>query len=220
MLKEFELISKNVLMQFAILKQLIDQPDTDELFEEAKSNEIIIDRLEIKIREEVAFTIFKFFPVAEDLRRIIAYQDLTTNLERVGDMALNIIRYVRELKLNRPEMHEIRQIVEEMLDDVIQLTRNAILSFTNEQIDTAYNVIEGDDEVDHQYYLIKSLLSELYSGRELGQEDVAELIGIESIAHNLERCGDSATNIAESTIYLIKGRDVRHAKKLQEDPRS
>lgn len=89
-------------MQFAILKQLIDQPDTDELFEEAKSNEIIIDHTEIKIREEVAFTIFKFFPVAEDLRRIIAYQDLTTNLERVGDMALNIIRYVRELKLNRP----------------------------------------------------------------------------------------------------------------------
>lgn len=80
-------------------------------------------------------------------------------------MALNIIRYVRELKLQPPRnARNTPNSGKEMLDDVIQLTRNAILSFTNEQIDTAYNVIEGDDEVDHQYYLIKSLLSELYSG--------------------------------------------------------
>lgn len=217
LLKEFELISKNVLLQLAILKELIDEPETDELFEEAKNNEIIIDRLEVKIREEVTFTIFKFFPVAEDLRRIIAYQDLTTNLERVGDMALNIIRYVREIKLNRPEMREIREIVVRMSDAVTLLIRNAILSFTNEQLEVAYDVIKEDDEVDNQYFLIKNLLSTKYSRRELEPEDIQEMIGIECIAHNLERCGDSATNIAESTIYLINGRDVRHDNVIKED---
>ncbi|MDO5035867.1 MAG: PhoU domain-containing protein [Porphyromonas sp.] len=214
LLKEFELISKNVLLQFAILRKLIDEPQTEELIEEAKNNEIIIDRLEIKIREEVAFTIFKFFPVAEELRRIIAYQDLTTNLERVGDMVLNVVRYVREVDLNRPELHKVRDTVVKMLDDVNLLIRNAILSFTNEQIQVAYEVIEGDDKVDEGYHYIKDLMSEMYSYRELTPEEVYELISIECIAHNLERCGDSATNIAESTIYLIKGRDIRHGEDL------
>lgn len=217
LLKEFELISKNVLLQLAILKELVDEPDTDELFEEAKNNEIIIDRLEVKIREEVAFTIFKFFPVAEDLRRIIAYQDLTTNLERIGDMVLNITRYVREIKLNRPEMREVREIVVKMLDDVTLLIRNAILSFTNEQLEVAYEVIEGDDEIDNQYYLIRNLLKNRYAYKELSPEEIQEMIDIESIAHNLERCGDSATNIAESTIYLVKGRDIRHEEDFEKD---
>lgn len=217
LLKEFELISKNVLLQLAILKELVDEPDTDELFEEAKNNEIIIDRLEVKIREEVAFTIFKFFPVAEDLRRIIAYQDLTTNLERIGDMVLNITRYVREIKLNRPEMREVREIVVKMLDDVTLLIRNAILSFTNEQLEVAYEVIEGDDEIDNQYFLIRNLLKNRYAHKELSPEEIQEMIDIESIAHNLERCGDSATNIAESTIYLVKGRDIRHEEDFEKD---
>ena len=68
---QFELISKNTILQLTILKQLFDEPKTQALYEEALSNEIIIDRLEVKIREEVAFSIFKFSPVAEDLRRII-----------------------------------------------------------------------------------------------------------------------------------------------------
>ena len=62
---QFELISKNTILQLTILKQLFDEPKSQALYEEALSNEIIIDRLEVKIREEVAFSIFKFSPVAE-----------------------------------------------------------------------------------------------------------------------------------------------------------
>ncbi|MDN4753390.1 PhoU domain-containing protein [Porphyromonadaceae bacterium W3.11] len=212
LLNQFELISKNTLLQLSIVKKLFDNPDLDVLFEEAQSNEIIIDRLELKMREEVAFAIFKFSPVAEDLRRIIAYQDLTTNLERIGDMAMNIMLYLREIDFNRPDLHELKQLCFEMLDSVIQMIRNGILSFTNESIETAYGVLNSDNLVDDQYYAVKNMLCNLYSDRDLRTEDVKELIGIECIAHNLERCGDNATNIAESTIYLIKGRDVRHAK--------
>ena len=53
---QFELISKNTILQLSILKQLFDEPKSQVLYEEALSNEIIIDRLEVKIREEVAFT--------------------------------------------------------------------------------------------------------------------------------------------------------------------
>lgn len=217
LLNQFEMISKNTLIQLAILRRLFDEPKSNELYEEVLANEIIIDRLEVKIREEVAFTIFKFSPVAEDLRRIIAYQDLTTNLERIADMVLNIVRYVRETPMSDPMLHEVRSIIINMVDNVTQMVRNAVMSFTNESLETAYSVIKSDDEVDEQYHYLKGLLCKIFSHRELQPEEIYKLLAFESIAHNLERCGDSATNIAESTIYLVKGRDVRHVKARQDE---
>lgn len=211
LLNQFELISKNTLLQLAILKQLVDDPSSEELFEEALTNETLIDRLEVKIREEVAFTVFKFSPMAEDLRRIVAYQDLTTNLERIGDMILNCVYMVRELDLTRPEFHQIKAMVSEMLESVTQMVRNAVLSFTNMELTTAINVLDADDSVDDNFREIRRYLAEANAFRELSKEQLMELFSLDSLAHNLERCGDSATNIAESTIYLIKGRDVRHA---------
>lgn len=211
LLNQFELISKNTLLQLAILKQLVDAPHSEELFEEALTNETLIDRLEVKIREEVAFTVFKFSPMAEDLRRIVAYQDLTTNLERIGDMILNCVYMVRELDLTRLEFHQIKAMVSEMLESVTQMVRNAVLSFTNMELTTAINVLDADDSVDDNFREIRRYLAEANAFRELSKEQLMELFSLDSLAHNLERCGDSATNIAESTIYLIKGRDVRHA---------
>lgn len=212
LLNQFEMISKNTLMQASILKQLFDEPKSDALYEEAVSNEIIIDRLEVKIREEVAFSIFKFSPVAEDLRRIIAYQDLTTNLERIGDMLLNIIRFVRQSPLTDSHLYEVRTIIIRMHDHTTQMIRNAVMSFTNQSLETAYMVIKSDDDLDTMYHELKALLCRLFSHQELRVEDVYTLLALEGIGHNLERCGDSATNIAESTIYLVKGKDIRHEK--------
>lgn len=212
LLNQFEMISKNTLIQLSVLKQLFDEPKSKELYEEALANEIIIDRLEVKIREEVAFSIFKFSPVAEDLRRIIAYQDLTTNLERIGDMVLNVIRFVRETPLNDPKLYEERLEIIQMIDHVTQMIRNAIMSFTSGSLDAAYAVIKSDDEMDEMYHQMKASLCKLFSQRELTSEEVNNLLALEGVGHNLERCGDSATNIAESTIYLVKGRDIRHVK--------
>ncbi|MBR8703421.1 phosphate signaling complex PhoU family protein [Porphyromonas levii] len=212
LLNQFEMISRNTLIQLSILKQLFDEPKSKELYEEALGNEIIIDRLEVKIREEVAFSIFKFSPVAEDLRRIIAYQDLTTNLERIGDMVLNVIRFVRETPLNDPKLYEVRLEIVKMTEHVTQMIRNAIMSFTSGSLETAYAVIKSDDVMDDMYHQLKAILCKIFAHVELSPEEVNSLLALEGVGHNLERCGDSATNIAESTIYLVKGRDIRHVK--------
>lgn len=213
LLNQFEMISKNTLMQASILKQLFDEPKSEKLYEGALSNEIIIDRLEVKIREEVAFSIFKFSPVAEDLRRIIAYQDITTNLERIADMLLNIIRFVRETSINEPHLYEPRAIMVRMTDFVTQMIRNAVMSFATQSLDAAYMVIQRDNDMDQMYHEYKSLLCRLYSHKEHTAEDIYTLLSLDGIGHNLERCGDNATNIAESTIYLVKGMDIRHNQK-------
>lgn len=217
LLNEFELISKNTLNQCEIAKKIMNEPDRDDLIEEAEQNEILIDRLEMKVREEVAFTIFKFSPMAEDLRRIISYLDIATNIERTADMILNIIYYIREVELDQPSLSEVRHILHEMMDRVSGMLRDAVLAYSEYDPNTAYDVIRRDDIVDEQYHALRGLLPALFSGRELQDKEVQLLLVIGSIAHNLERCGDSATNIAESVIYLAKGDDIRHQRHTKED---
>ena len=214
LLNEFEMISKTALTQIQLVNKIMqDYRLAESLYDEVKTNEMIIDRLEIKIREEVVFSIFQFNPIAAELRMIIAYLEIASNLERVGDMLLNITQYVKETNLSDNKLHNICSNMDKMLTCTHQMLRDAILSFSNADTKTAYRVIESDDEVDELFHQIKLSLQEIYGQQENSAEDVKALINIASIAHNIERVGDSATNIAEAAIYLADGKDIRHGNK-------
>ena len=207
---QYELISKVTLLQLAILRKLFAGPFDEELFEEADTNEHVIDRLEIRIREEVAYTIYMFAPKAEDLRRIIAYPDLTTNLERVGDMVMNGVYIARDLDFTSDFMHEYSRRLLQMLDDTTEMIRSAIISFSTMDTEVAHQVIDADDNIDRQQREIVQLITTEGADRVHREAEIRALLQIHTVAHNLERIGDSATNLAESTIYLVEGTDVRH----------
>lgn len=207
---QYELISKVTLLQLAILRKLFAGPFDEELFEEADTNEHVIDRLEIRIREEVAYTIYMFAPKAEDLRRIIAYPDLTTNLERVGDMVMNGVYIARDLDFTSDFMHEYSRRLLQMLDDTTEMIRSAIISFSTMDTEVAHQVIDADDNIDRQQREIVRLIAAEGADRVHSEAEIRALLQIHTVAHNLERIGDSATNLAESTIYLVEGTDVRH----------
>lgn len=210
---DFELISKTVLTQIQITKKLLDNHQINELYEEGRENEIIIDRLEMKIREEVVFTIFTFNPLAEDLRRIIAYQDMTTNLERIGDILLNIIHFIKDYNDSAvTNFSEFKKELSKMLEIVSEMVRNALISFTAHDNVLAYKIIREDKKVNTLFHKINSNLQETFSDKILARNDIENLLIINSINQNLERIGDGATNIAESAIYLTEGRDIRHKK--------
>ena len=213
LLNDFELLSKTTLVQLQIVKKLLQDGPIESLIEEANDNEIIIDRLEIKIREEVVFAIFQFTPKAADLRKIITYQDITTNLERVGDMLLNIVHYTKRTDLQNPVFVDIKKMLDKMLVYTGEMLRNSIFSFTQEDTAVAYEILKEDDKVDDLFRQIKVSLQKTFAGKVLNEELIRNIINIDTVAHNLERIGDSATNIAESTIYLTEGRDIRHGNK-------
>lgn len=211
LLNEFELISKTALTQIQLVNKIMqDYSLAESLYDDVKTNEMIIDRLEIKIREEVVFSIFQFNPIATELRMIIAYLEIATNLERVGDMLLNVTQYVKETDLSDNKLHGLRNKMGKMLIYTHEMLRDAILSFSNQDAQTAYKVINFDDKVDELFHQIKLSLLDIYSNKENSANDIKSLINIESIAHNIERVGDSATNIAEAAIYLAEGKDIRH----------
>lgn len=210
LLNDFELLSKTALLQLQIVTKLLHKNKIEALIEEAEANEIIIDRLEIKIREEVVFAIFQFTPKAADLRKIITYQDITTNLERVGDMLLNIIHFTSDIDLNSDEFNDTKKLLDKMLQYVSDMLRNSIFSFSNEDTKVAYETLKEDDKVDELFYQIKLSLQKTFANRTLSEGDIKNIMCIDTISHNLERIGDSATNIAEATIYLTEGKDIRH----------
>jgi len=212
-LNDFELFSRTTLLQLQIATKLLENNKIDSLIEEAEANEIIIDRLEIKIREEVVFAIFQFTPKAADLRKIITYQDITTNLERVGDMLLNIVHCLRDCNLHDTAFNEQRKMIEKMLGYVSEMLRNSIFSFNNEDAKVAYEILKEDDKVDELFWKIKLSLQKSFANKPLSEDIISKIMVIDTISHNLERIGDSATNIAESTIYLTEGKDIRHGNK-------
>jgi phosphate transport system protein len=213
LLHDFELLSKTTLTQLQITNKLLHDNTIELLYEEAESNEIILDRLEIKMREEAVFTIFQFNPKAADLRKIITYQDVTTNLERIGDMLLNIIHFLRVTDFLHPDFVELKKKINLMIEQVGEMMRHAILSFSGEDSNMAYLVIEEDDRVDELFRQISLYLQDEFQNRKLSKFEIRNMIHTNAIAHNLERIGDSATNIAEAAIYLIEGKDIRHGNK-------
>jgi len=215
LLNDFELLSRTTLLQLQIVSRLLQDNSIESLYDEAEANEIIMDRLEIKIREEVVFAIFQFTPKAADLRLIITYQDITTNLERVGDILLNIIHFLKETNLNKPELSEERKKIGKMFQYVDEMMRDAIFSFSNEDSRMAYQVIEKDDKVDKLFHQISEALQANFVDRNLSKNEIRNIININAMSYNLERVGDSATNIAEAAIYLTEGKDIRHGNKEQ-----
>jgi phosphate transport system protein len=210
LLHDFELLAKTTLTQLQITNKLLHDNSIEALYEEAESNEIILDRLEIKVREEAVFTIFQFNPKAADLRKIITYQDITTNLERVGDMLLNVVHFLRETDFSQPAFEAVKKKINKMVELVGEMLRNAIFSFSNEDNNIAYRVIEEDDRVDELFHQISLYLQDEFEGKKLTKFEIRNMIHTNAISHNLERIGDSATNIAEATIYLTEGKDIRH----------
>ncbi|MDR2121848.1 MAG: hypothetical protein LBP34_01870 [Flavobacteriaceae bacterium] len=210
LLNDFELISKTVLTQLQITTKLLEDNFIEELYEEMYENEIIIDRLEMKIREEVVFTIFTFNPLAVDLRRIFSYQDITTNLERTGDVLFNIASLLKRSDLADPHVQEFKKELYKMMEVVNEMIRNALISFSAQDSVLAYKVIKEDKKVNQFFHKINTNLQEVFSAKNLTKEDIGNILNINAINQNLERVGDGATNIAEATVYLTEGKDIRH----------
>ncbi len=213
LLHEFQLLSKTVLNQLKNIDKLIEEDVDEKIIEDVESNEIIIDRLELKIREEIIFAIFKFNPKASDLRLLISYQDSATNLERIADMLLNISNILSQYHSIKEVDAKLRQHFKKMQQIAFKMVEDAIFIFLNGNSQIAYDVIEKDNEVDSLFHKLNLLLQEKFQHKQCNDKDVANIINLTLISQNFERIADCATNIAESAIFTTEGKDVRHAKK-------
>jgi phosphate transport system protein len=164
-----------------------------------------IDELEDEIQVECLKILALYQPVAIDLRRISAVMMITTDLERIGDLAVGIAE--RAIVLARPPYVPIADQIGDMTDRALHMLRESLDAFVNSDPTTAVRVIRADDEVDRYN---DELIRRLVAGMKQTPELVEPSLSLFSAVRHLERIADHATNIAEGVIYLVNGEIVRH----------
>ena len=146
-------------------------------------------------------------PMAVDLRFIVAVIKINTDLERVGDQAVNIAERVREM-LERPMM-DIPVDLPEMADMAAEMVREALDAFIHADAKRADQVLAMDDKVDRMNREAQLVLARMVQANPHASRQCIDAL---IISRNLERVADHATNIAEDVIFWTSGTDVRHGQ--------
>ncbi|GAB4535147.1 MAG: phosphate signaling complex protein PhoU [Thermodesulfovibrionia bacterium] len=204
-LKE-KILRMGLLVEAAIrdsIKSLVER-DSD-LAREVIKKDHLINALDVEIDEECIRLIALRQPKAGDLRFITTAMKITTDLERMGDLAEDICERAIELNEEPPlkpyiDIPRMAEIAQGMLIDVLD-------AFVRREPGIAYEVIKRDDEVDR---LVIQVFNELLFFMIQDPKTVSRAVKITYIAKYLERIADHATNIAEMVVYMVEGKMIRH----------
>lgn len=208
---DFLVLSKMIMKQFSLMKSLVDDNTQINIHTEIGQNERIIDSLEVKIRTEVINSIVLYSPRATDLRKIISYYDMTTDLERIGDQILNVAGFLKKVNTGGNIFNAFKEHIVNLMAVAENMTQNAIFAFTYENAALAKETIILDDEADRLHHEIINNLQNGWTEKAPDIQDMVDVLSTSSMSYNLERIGDNATNIAEAAIYLMEGKDIKHA---------
>lgn len=164
-----------------------------------------INILEIELDELGHELIALMQPTAVDLRFITMVLKINSDLERIGDQAVNIAEKGIDLCSSTPTAVELG--IPKMVDLAIEMVRESLRAFGDSDAGGAKRICERDDELDQLNDQVKTKLEK---AMEAGVVQFPQAVSLLMVAHNLERIGDLATNIAEDVIYVAKGIDIRH----------
>src|SRR3989475_4829761 len=185
------------------VKALVDR-DRD-LIERVLHGDEPLNALHIEI-DGRCFTLLALYqPMAIDLRAIVAAVKINTDLERVGDLAINIAEAARRYATH-PPVKKLTDIPQ--MGDIAQtMLRDALDSFVRRDTVLAHQVLNEDDRLDG---LKTQIFRELLSYMIDDPSTVEPALDLILISRHLERIGDHATNIAEDVIFMVSALDVRH----------
>jgi phosphate transport system protein len=211
--KDIAILKKNLLSLSSLVESQVEKAvrafleRDDELAREVIERDAEIDAREIEVEEECLKTLALHQPVAIDLRLTIAILKMNSDLERIGDLAVNIARKAASV-IGEPPLETPFDIAGMGMKAQIML-RDSIDALINVDVELARRVRRRDDEVDDLKHRIREEAEEMIRHR---PELVRGLLRLLAVSRNLERIADGATNIAEDVIYLSQGEIPRHGR--------
>jgi phosphate transport system protein len=176
-----------------------------ELARKVRQVDAQVNTLEIETDEQCLLLLAKRQPLAYDLRMITLAMKMVTDLERVGDLAVNICE--RVVAMGAAPAPTLSQRLGKMAEIAQSMIRDAIDGFVQRDVVRARSVFGRDDSVDALY---RELAVELQREMSKDPKFVDTGVHLQACAKFLERIGDHGTNLAELVIFLVEGRDVRH----------
>jgi phosphate transport system protein len=169
-----------------------------------------VDEQEVEVEEETLKVLTLHQPVATDLRFLVAVLKINNDLERIGDLAVNIAEHAIVLSAQPPP--ELPMDFVAMGDLVKTMLRESLDAFIDLDSEIARRVLGQDDAADKMNVGMYALVKR-NARKDASPEKIDVLIRLLSVSRNLERIADHATNIAEDLVYMIEGRIVRHHAK-------
>jgi len=166
-----------------------------------------VDEMEVEIEEECLKILALYQPVAVDLRFLISVIKINSELESIGDQAVNIAQRVeiiaRQIKCDFTFDYSV------MAAKAQNMLKKSLDALVNLDLDLAFRVLTMDDEVDQ---IKNEAYDEIKKAMSMHPDNTGYLINLLLVSRHLERLADHATNIAEEVIYLIEGEIIRHTQ--------
>jgi phosphate transport system protein len=185
------------------VKGLVDRDH--ELIDRVLLGDEPLNTLHIEI-DNRSFTLLALYqPMAADLRTIVAALKINTDLERVGDLAVNIAEAARRYASHSP----VKKLIDipRMASIAQTMLRDSLDAFVRRDVDLAQQVLNEDDKLDA---LKTQIFRELLTFMLQDTATIEPALDLILVSRHLERIGDHATNIAEDVIFIVSARDVRH----------
>lgn len=180
--------------------QALDQQDISSANQIIK-NDLDINELEEKIMKIGTKLIATQQPVAKDLRKILVAFKISSDLERMADLAVDIAEVVLQtegqqlIQVSRADIRRLGEITKKMIRDSIQ-------AYLHENVDLAYKMARDDDQVDHLYsQMIRELISYIVEK----PHEMNQILMLAFVCRYIERIADHATNIGENVVFLVNG---------------
>lgn len=206
------LLRERVIEMSALVEEMIDQSirglaDRNPRLLQAviEESEPRVNALEIAIDELGATLIALHEPRARDLRLILTVLKMNSDLERIGDHAVNIAQSAGFL-VERPPVKPLVDIPR-MAAETRAMLRDSIDAFVHEDTELAAAVLKRDDQIDS---LRDQIFRELITYMVSDASTIERAMRLIHVTQNLERAADLSTNICENVIYLVQGRVVKH----------
>ena len=201
---------KLVLSQLEKAKQSYLNADV-ELAREIVSREKRVDAFELKIDSDCENYIALYAPVAVDLRLVLSLIKISITLERIGDFAEGIARFVIEEECVRMDSAIIEELqVEKMFDTIISMLSDSFVALESENTRISGKILAKDNEVDALYHQAIEILSDYM------QQNLAQIrCGLKTILiiRKLERVGDHCGNIVEEIVFYVDAKVLKHGGK-------
>jgi phosphate transport system protein len=160
-----------------------------------------INLMEEEINDKAILLIAQQAPVAIDLRRVIVAIKISSDLERVGDLAVNIAKSV--IRIGSKDLIKPIEEIPRMAEMANKMVADSLKAYDDEDVSFAKKVAQLDDEVDETYGRLVQELLELMTKK---PEYTPQITQLSFICRHVERVADHSTNISEHLLYLVKGR--------------
>jgi phosphate transport system protein len=175
------------------------------LIDEVLNGDMPLNELHIEIDDQCLKLLALHSPMAADLRAVMAAIKINSDLERVGDMAVNNAEAARRYASHPP----VKKLIDipRMASTAQSMLRDALDSYVRGDMELAQAVLDEDDVLDS---LKTQVFRELLTYMLQDPSTIEPALDLILISRHLERIGDHATNVAEDVIFMVSGRDVRH----------